>query len=73
MTDRNLLLAKIAAAKLHVGAAEAELTQIMREIEPEARARKVTVSEVMQGAFAKLQEAKSSVSKLEELLLSTDD
>lgn len=73
MSDRKRLLSKIEAAKLHVGAAETELEQMMREIEPVARSKKITVTEVMQSAFAKLQEAKSSVLQLEELLSTLDE
>lgn len=66
-------MSKIAAAKLHVGAAETELEQMMRAITPDARSQKITVTEVMQSAFEKLREAKSSVLQLEEILSTLDE
>jgi hypothetical protein len=71
-SKNKVLLSKIAAAKRHVSAAEAELDKLMREIRAEPRARKTTISQVMQSTFDKLQAAKSDVATLEKLLLGSD-
>jgi hypothetical protein len=73
MTKKSNLLSKIEAAKAHVIAAEAELETLMRELRAEPRARKTTVSEVMQSTFDKLRDAQTDVAKLEQLLSSLDD
>lgn len=73
MTDKNQLLEKIIAAKDHVGAAEKELDKLMSELQPETRAEKTTLSEVLQSVFSKLRAAKSDVVELEKLLAGMDD
>jgi len=73
MTEKKVLLDKIAAAKRYVGAAETELDQLMSELRAESRAEKTTVGEVMQSVFAKLRAAKSDVSELEKLLSGMDE
>ena len=71
--DTQVLSSKIQAAKHHVGAAEAELDKLMREVQVEPRSQKTTISEVMQSAFEKLRAAKASVAELEALLITGDE
>lgn len=73
MKKNDKLLQKIAAAKRHVIAAEAELDKLMGEMPAEPRAKKTTVSQVMQNTFDKLRAAKSDVVTLEKLLSTDSD
>jgi hypothetical protein len=60
-------LERLAEAKRDINDAEANLAKVLREIDVAPRAEKVTVSQVVQDAFAKVRAVRAALNDLEEL------
>ncbi len=59
---------KIDAALTEVGAAEAALAALLLELRRAPRAEKVTVTEVIENAFARLRAARQELARLHDLV-----
>ena len=67
---KNLITRNIKKAKLEIADAEADLQKLIAAVRALPRAQKVTISEALAGAFAKLRSANVRLADLETLLKS---
>jgi outer membrane PBP1 activator LpoA protein len=63
----ELLLANVRLAQSEVAEAEDQLANLLRELEPAARAEKTTISIALEAAFGKLRAARHHLGVLETL------
>jgi hypothetical protein len=70
--SRADLLQKITHAKDEINVAEAELEDALRVMQTSSGGKKVTIGQVLEEAFAKLKSAKTSLIKLEAMLVNEE-
>ena len=71
--NKAAVLAKIESAKNQMGAAEADLDRVIRDIRIAPRAQKTTISDALQKAFAELRAARARLVELEQLVVADPD
>ena len=69
----QLLLAKIESARQAIAESESGLETVLRDLQLVPRAEKTKISEVVEGAFMKLQTARTNLLDLEKLLTTDED
>ena len=72
MTPKELRT-KIDTALAEVEAAETALATLLQDLRRATRAEKVTVTEVVEGAFGRLRIAREELARLHEILSESDD
>ena len=70
--DAAEVRSKLDAALAEVDAAETSLAVLLLELRRAPRAEKVTVTEVVEGAFARLRAARHELARLHELVANDD-
>jgi hypothetical protein len=73
LSKNDLILKKVEAAKREVAEAEAELEVALRDMDVLPRAEKRTINQVLQDAFEKIRSARTTLSDLENIVVSEGD